>query len=359
MNSTIYFGPEIWTLQNQGGVSRYNFELCTRISSIYDYSRILLPYFSSNHYFDSLANLGNTQVASWRSFLNISPENRIRYSSSIYHATYYNYANILYWKLRGAKIVVTVHDMIPEIFPEPKPRISRLNHKRKSIELADLILCNSRSTQRDLVEIYGINEGITRVTHLGISDLFAQPTSSLSYVSRQQTLLYVGQRRGYKNFDDFLIGFSKSEFLRENYNLVCFGGGNFSEQESDLITELGLSGNVFTASGNDEALIDMYRKVAALVYPSIYEGFGLPIIEAFSQGCPVFLSKNSSMLEICGKAGLALNLESPETIMQSLVTGLRNRDSMIAQQSLGLEQARKFSWDKMARETLQAYKEMV
>ena len=158
---------------------------------------------------------------------------------NIFHETYYSKLDM---KPRGAARIVTVFDMIHEKFPEYFSRIDiTASAKKNAVARADHIICISRSTQRDLIEILGISPLKTSVVHLGESFHSLNPATGRPI--QWPYLLYVGERGGYKNFDTLLAAYSNSRIRHEGFKLVCFGGGTFRPEEREAIRAYGLQRN--------------------------------------------------------------------------------------------------------------------
>ena len=187
--------------------------------------------------------------------------------------------------------MLTVHDMTQEILPEFANDRAIKRMKALSIERADHLICVSNNTKKDLIEILGVEESKISVIPLGTDFQRVAPNKSLG-----PYLLFVGPRNSYKNFDRLLMAYSSSEYLKRNVKLMCFGGSRFSQGEIRRIEALGLKmKNVSWVSGDDRALAMFYSGAALLAFPSRYEGFGIPLLEAMACGCPVVCSNRSSL----------------------------------------------------------------
>jgi glycosyltransferase involved in cell wall biosynthesis len=183
------------------------------------------------------------------------------------------------------------------------------------------------------------------------------PVISTGDTKSKPYLLYVGHRGGYKNFEGFLRAYASSLWLSDNFNVVCFGGGIFSRDEVALIKSLRLSMNhVIQVNGGDNKLASVYRDAALFVYPSLYEGFGIPPLEAMSLGCPVACSNTSSIPEVAGDAAEYFDpydLDSMRTAMELVLSSEVRLNELI---KLGKFRCARFSWDRCAKETLSVYK---
>jgi glycosyltransferase involved in cell wall biosynthesis len=167
----------------------------------------------------------------------------------------------------------------------------------------------------------------------------------------------VGHRGGYKNFKGMLLAVASRKELRKDFDIIAFGGPAFNASEIDLIHKAGLrDGSVHQISGGDAILGQLYREASAFVYPSLYEGFGLPLLEAMAHGCPVVSSNTSSMPEVVGQAGeyfSPIDIGEQADAICNVVFDLSRREGLV---HLGNEQLNNFSWRKCAEETLDLYK---
>jgi glycosyltransferase involved in cell wall biosynthesis len=173
-------------------------------------------------------------------------------------------------------------------------------------------------------------------------------------------ILYVGARGGYKNFTNFLRAYSSSPSLRGTFGVVCFGGGEFCLSERKLLASLGLGEDkIVQLPGDDSVLAGLYSRAAVLVYPSLYEGFGIPPLEAMSFDCPVICSNTSSLPEVVGDAAELFDPSEPENIriaIERVVMSAARTNALIA---LGRERIKNFSWDRCARETFTVYQRVL
>ena len=144
-----------------------------------------------------------------------------------------------------------------------------------------------------------------------------------------------------------------------NLQVVAFGGGLFSEQELALQSKLGIADRVFQIGGGDDFLNCMYQQAVAFVFPSLYEGFGIPPLEAMANGCPVISSNRSSMPEVIGNAGLFFNPEQAAELKSAIVKVVEDqhlRETLVA---FGYERIKEFSWQKCMENTLKEYQELL
>src|SRR5690606_2346406 len=231
----------------------------------------------------------------------------------IFHPTYYD---AYFLSLLKRPFVLTVHDLTHEIYPEFFPQNDPfITHKREVIAKADHIIAISHSTAKDLQEVFGIAEKKISVIYHGYYKGHIQEDTDFPLPARY--LLYVGDRAGYKNFTRFIT--AVAPLLRQDKELfvICAGGGEFRLAERELFYRNGISENILQRSATDPQLNNMYQKAIMFVYPSLYEGFGLPILEAFSNNCPVAMSDSSCFPEVGGNAVIYFDPYSPEDMLKA------------------------------------------
>lgn len=272
--------------------------------------------------------------------------------SQIYHPTYYVDA----LPFSRIKKVATALDMIHELFPNQFSGDDlTTKRKRQLFHTAELIISISEHTKKDLIDIFRIPAEKIRVIPLAQS--LPTPQAIKSSVSEKPYFLYVGLRGGYKNFSGLLSAFGKAG-LAKDFDLVCFGGGPLLENEKNEINDLGISAAIHQISGDDQVLANTYARAWAFVYPSLYEGFGIPPLEAMACGCPVIACRSSSIPEVVGDAAQMFSPDSEE----SLIEALRRiaQDHSLRQRLIpaGLGRERQFSWDKTYAEHLKVYQEL-
>ena len=270
-----------------------------------------------------------------------------------------------------ARMVFPLYDMIYERFPEhfspTNRRIIRfVEEKRMCLERADMILAISHSTAADLVEIYPkIDRSRIRVTHLGVEESFfgAAPTGRSAMAGGNDPyLLHVGNQAGYKNFERLLEGFAQSGLARD-FQLVAVSptGESLTPHAKSLIAARGLRDRVrIRARVSDSELRSLYAAAVALVYPSEYEGFGLPILEAMASGTLVATSNRSSMPEVGGSAAFYFDPTSPDDIAARLVeiVALSDAERSLLQQA-GIARAREFTWGRCRDQTNAAIRSLL
>lgn len=354
--------------QKHGGVSRYFTSIYTHVKETYNKNTRITAFLYINSYLKAIRMkngggiyLPNSILSSPLKFRCVKLINSIREffllffsAPDIHHMTYYDRIPL---KLSKTKVVVSVYDMIHELFPDQFPDKVRLV-KKKCIEGADLIICISENTKTDLIRLLGIDEKKIRVIYIGFKGF--DPKNSISIVSLtcldNPYILFVGQRTGYKNFDKLVKAFSSSEQLLQDFNLVCLGGGKFTKHEVEMFNTLNINDKLYQIDAEDDMLQKCYQNASVFVYPSLYEGFGIPPLEAMSCKTPVCCSNTSSLPEVVGDAAMLFDPDDVESIKDAMIKVLYNprlREELI---SKGEMQIQNFTWEKCAKETFQAYK---
>lgn len=365
----IAFDYQAFFIQEYGGISRYFSKLAGALNAQEGVeARIFAPLHINAYVAELPATVASgVDVRRWprrkKLFRRINEGvSRVQmglYRPSVVHETYYSQKSVA---PRGVPRVVTVYDMIHERFPDsfsPTDRTSRL--KRQAVERADHVICISGSTRNDLIELFGVPESKVSAIHIGFEEFSAFSETGKREASSvgKPYFLYVGQRSGYKNFNALVRAFASSNRLMTNYGIVCFGGGRFSEEEKKLFAGLGLpESRIMQVGGSDAMLASFYRNAFAFVYPSLYEGFGIPPLEAMSLGCPVICGRSSSVPEVVGEAAEYFDPASIDAIREGME---RVADSSSRRQELvrlGRERYQLFTWPRCARETLAIYERL-
>jgi glycosyltransferase involved in cell wall biosynthesis len=357
----IAFDHQIFSFQKYGGISRYYKELAEHLILLDQEIKFFAPI-HINKYLKDLPKdivsgkyLNNFIPGTGRLF--IEPINNyiektllINWKPTIIHETYYslNSPNVI------CPRIITVYDMIHEKFNNKNE--SFINRKLVAMQRANHIICISESTKKDLLEYYPFLNDKVSVVHLGYTNFKKIKELPIDISLNKPFLLFVGARNGYKNFKNFIIAFSKSSQLVKDFNIIAFGGENFNKDEINLFKTLRLKENqLFHIKGNDSILKTLYKNATALIYPSLYEGFGLPIIEAMSENCSVITSNTSSMPEIIGDAGLLFDPNQIESIMNTMETLIYSNSLKKSLIFNGKARIANFTWEKCASKTLNIY----
>ncbi len=381
MAVNIVYDYQVFSFQKYGGISRYFYEISSRIAQMSDRDvRIIAPLYINEYFRESpqrnklmqglkinkpegisrSTQKSIPKIINPRDIINQQISNILIsiYNPDIIHETYFTTKSI---GNKKHKRVITVHDMIDEKFSSSKdPTGEFAKTKAIAIDRADRIICISENTRKDLIEILGVDEA-------KISTIYQAYTPNLKIDRDLQQipqiekpyLLYVGDRGGYKNFDILLKVYNNSEKLKQDFQLVCFGGEKFSSEEIKKIQAFQLEGKVVQLSGSDDLLAQSYRQAAAFIYPSLYEGFGIPPLEAMSCRCPVVCSNVSSIPEIVGDAGEYFDPYDLDSISHAIEKVVYSEITSSNLKQLGSERVKLFSWDLCAKQTNKVYQSLL
>ena len=263
----------------------------------------------------------------------------------VFHTSYYRVP-----RRRAGKYVVSAYDFTYERYRTGLARFVHSAQKFNSIRRADAVLCISDSTRRDIIELCpGVDTGKLHVVHLGVDrDAFFRDASN-SASEGEQAVLFVGQRGGYKRFDLAVDAVRQSPRL----SLGIVGPALTVEERSTLRQMLGARWHEHGPVGTLE-LRRLYSSAFAFIFPSDYEGFGLPVLEAMACGCPVVAASKSSLPEVGGSAALYAESQSG----QSYAAALHALDSPAVRGQVicaGLSRIQHFSWSKTMQQTVDVY----
>jgi glycosyltransferase involved in cell wall biosynthesis len=360
----IQYDHQAFTIQEYGGISRYFYELTRQFQTTPQMSVSTSLLFSNNEYIHK-----SKLIQSSPFFRRISLQRKVEamnlinelHSRSIYkqnnfdlfHPTYYD---PYYVNLKSKKpIVITFHDIIHEKFMA-NDQVT-LSNKRKVILKADRIIAVSVSSKCDLIEYYKVPE--EKITVIPLASSISPPASLANGRSHEQYLLYVGGRNHYKNFILFVRAIAPVLLSHSGLLLCCVGGGRFNRTERELFHELKIQDRVKFQVGTDENLSKSYSNALAFFFPSLYEGFGIPLLEAMNCGCPIGASQTSSLPEVAGNAALYFDpydKDSMRSVAEALVLQPPLRANLIRN---GFLRAKNFSWQKTSGLTHDVYSELI
>ncbi len=352
----IVFDNLIFNLQSRGGGSVYWWELTNRICKKVD-ERVLLLSRQNKNIINGVYP-SNTQLVKLNNPVKITrfwPPFYILNVPHIFHSSYYRYS-----KNKNAINIVTVHDFTHEHFEKGIRLFLHHAIKKRAIENASRIICVSESTKKDLIRYFPqINNNLIKVIYNGVSDEYGIISNentqlkieNLISVKKNEYVLYVGHRTKYKNFSAAV----ESIKINKRYTLVIVGS-KLSKAEERYLKKMIPDKYIVLSGVSNEILNMLYNNAQCLIYPSSYEGFGIPVIEAMKAGCPVICSNNSSLPEVGGTAAIILNEVSGENISKAIdsLNAIDFRKTIIRK---GLNWACEFSWEKCACETLKVYEE--
>jgi glycosyltransferase involved in cell wall biosynthesis len=362
----------IYQLQLYGGISRVFSGILPRMCSIDDSLRIrILTQGLLKQSLPKHAHITSCSIPYinhypypkrlWKPVINTA--NKLIYrlktgsgKDKIWHSTYYTIPE----KWTGYS-VATVHDMVFELFPQfyggPNFDLFR-QRKRLSVQRADAVICVSDTTRHDVLQFYELDEEKVHVVPNACNDVFRRLDSTeLSRTSQieQPFLLYIGNRARYKNFDVLAKAYSIWH-RRKDVALVLVGARPWSDGEWRQLAQLQVQSRIqLLQDVDDKTLCRLYNSAAAFVYPSLREGFGIPLLEAMACGCPIIASRIPSTVEVAGDCPAYFEPGKADDLLRAFDVVLsEGRNSGRVQ--LGFERARLYSWDKTAAQTLQIYR---
>ena len=276
----------------------------------------------------------------------------------IFHPTYYNPYFLKY--LNGKPFIIMAHDTIHETFPEIINLIDNtLDHKKATLYKARLIIANSQNTKNDLIQLYNIPPEKIEITYLAASINKSQASASLKVDLPEKYILFVGNRDFYKNFNNFIL--AVEPLLKENKDmfLICAGGSLFTNEEKRFFQSKQLENKILYKAADDITLATLYTNALAFVFPTLYEGFGIPALEAMNCDCPVVMSNTSSLPEVGGEAAINFdpnNIDDMREKIKSVIINKDLRDDLILKAKT---QRQKFSFEKTAIETKKIYEKLL
>ncbi|HEX9006648.1 MAG TPA: glycosyltransferase family 1 protein [Bacteroidota bacterium] len=386
----ILYDHQIFERHRVGGISRYFADLLAQLTATGDASWDLALRFSDNQYLDRLPSVGAVRsirgefqdfcgglrfrgkrrlydaYLRWfpaRRFQNVNREESLRKIAAgdfdLFHPTYYD---PYFLEAIGAKpFVLTIHDMIPELYCEQYPLDDpTAAWKRMLVGRAAGIIAVSENTKKDLVEILGVSAAKVTVVHHGTTYAPAASAPSVGALPALsgRYLLYIGTREGYKNLYFFLLATADLFAREEDLSLVCTGHP-FTGEEMEFLRSLGLADRVLFRAVNEQDLPAVYAQAAALIFPSLYEGFGFPVLEAFACNCPVIASAGSSLPEVAGDAAVYIEPKNPLSIRSAVTRVLHDATLRAALVRKGAERVKCFTVPAMADRTVQFYRQVL
>ncbi len=366
----ILFDHQIFSSQKYGGISRYFNELIIGLNHEKDINAQVSLLFSNNHYINDnhfVKYYNFLSNAEFRGKVKLMTKlnemyfiSKLKKKYDIFHPTYYNPYFLKY--LKNKPFVLTVHDMIHEKFNIMFSKSDKTSEQKKFLaKKSSKIIAVSNNTKKDLIELFDIKDSKIEVVYLGNSLLQNSIScTGFNVLIPSKYILFVGGRKGYKNFENFIK--SIITILKNDLNIyvVCIGGGTFNNYEIEMLKSLGVINKILQYDVKDEDLSYFYRNASAFVFPSLYEGFGIPILEAFACNCPVLCSNTSSFPEIAGEGALYFDPYSTESIKNAINNILNNvEDIRYKLIENGRRRLELFSWSKMTLQTRNVYESIL
>ena len=365
---------QVFDNQKFGGISRYFTELIKRSTKEHQINHSII-YTQNFHLSELFSELDKEPLRSKISayfkygfskrkrskrFHDLNKANSLNQLKNqdfdVFIPTYYDPYFLDY--LDGKPFVLTVYDMIHEIMKGYiNPDQQLIENKRLLIEKADKVIAISKSTKNDILALYPhIDDQKIEVVYLSESITINEDVK-LNLPKRY--ILFVGNRGDYKNFNFFIESITPLLKEDENLQVVCAGGGQFRNSEKRYLKSLEIETQIIQNDFKDNELFHYYNQALCFVFPSMYEGFGIPVLEAMKAECPVVLANHSSFPEVAGDAGVYFELGNKNDLKEK-ISQLINDESLRRRHiEKGKIQAQKFSWDKMANESIDIYKSVI
>ncbi|KAF2517789.1 glycosyltransferase family 4 protein [Flavobacterium foetidum] len=367
----IILDSQAFDMQQYGGISRYYTEIFSVLSQRKDVEIAIPLVYTRNVYFNESVLTKNKKSINVLGLyllekVGVSIRKKIKKRNwaqikkklskqdfDIFVPTYYD--SYFLKDLNHKPFVLTVYDMIHELLPQYFSDAPEVAEKKLFlIEKATRIIAVSENTKKDILKFYPhLEESKIDVVYHGSS---IKINNDAVIDLPENYILYVGSRANYKNFD-FLVQAIK-EILKDNPELylVCAGGKEFSKNEIEFVKSLNLEKQIIQKDFDEKALGSFYKNAKCFVFPSLYEGFGIPVLESMACGCPVVLGNHSSFPEVAGEAGIYFDINDNRDLTAKINNIIQNpavRDDYAAK---GLQRVRQFNWEQAAEECLNVYK---
>jgi glycosyltransferase involved in cell wall biosynthesis len=280
----------------------------------------------------------------------------------LFHPTFYD-DYFLPW-LGGRPYVITLYDCTPEMFPnlfQGQGLYGRLvtgrwvKNRKPLFDRAARVIAISHNTKADAIRLFGIEPNKIDVVHLGASG-FPPSSATDSSPVEGPYVAFVGSRWGYKNFPALAHALRPLLVQDRTLRVLCAGGGPFSVEEQNLFRSLDCGDRFIQKDFEDDDLAQCYRNATAFIFPSLYEGFGLPIVEAFSVGCPCIVSRASCFPEIAGDAAEYFDPADIPSMTEAIGRVIHDPQRRQELVNLGKARAQLYSWDTTAAQTFEVYR---
>ena len=367
----ILLDTYIFNNQKYGGISRYYTEIFSQLKREKK-AVINLPLFQcQNIYINESSLLSKKQMViynainllaklgfSTRKFVKkkndkLALNALLKHDFDLYISTYYD--TFFLDNIGNKPFVLTVYDMIHEIFPQYFDNdITTVSNKLILMEKASKIIAVSQNTKKDILRIYPHIDGSKIEVIYHGSSIKIDEKLKVSLPSNY--ILFVGVRDKYKNFEFMLNSISNLLLKDKTLKLVCAGGGKFNSFENNLIKSLGLYQSVIQNNFKENELGHYYKNAKCFIFPSQYEGFGIPVLESMACGCPIVLTNNSSFSEVAGNAGVFYELNNSVDLNNKIDNLLDNEELRKEYALKGLEQVKNFNWKIASEKCYNLYK---
>jgi len=367
----ILYDHQVYSLLKYGGITRYFCELMKNLPAEYQFTLSLI--FSDNYYLHDNKNIfkiidllpnklfkGKHFIRERLYFLNqiYSKHNILLGNFDLFHPTFYdNY----FLKLLKKPYIITVHDLNEFIFKDTYyyKHTSLMPQMEKVIRKANRIISISENTKLDIIKYFSIDPEKIDVIYHGFNRRVNTTIGKNKVVDAfGKYILFVGQRIQYKNFNFFAEAISKLLKRESELKLICVGTP-FTKEENEFLLKLGILNQTYALNVDDGTLNELYTNALVFVYPSLYEGFGMPILEAYANNCPVCLSNSSCFPEIAQNAGVFFDPKNQDSILSAIEKVVYNNDYAKTIIKAGRNRLESFSWEKATKETISSYNKAI
>jgi len=360
----VLIDHQAFSLQKYGGISRYFANLHSglndsghqsTITALYSENEYvkLEPFLFNNSIGRKLFQGNQKKIYAWNR--RYSRWNVKRGNFDVFHPTFDDPYFIKYIK---KPCVVTIHDMVHELYPQYIGNAAQVIPRKKAVmEKADAIIAISDFTRQDIIKVYPHMAGKIHVVHHGYWGLSNKaehnPTLPAKYI------LYVGERWHYKNFNTFIDGIAPLLQQDKALNIICAGGRAFTYDELQHFDKLKITGQCRQMDVTDGVLQQLYAQAILFAFPSLHEGFGLPLLEAFANQCPVICSNSSCLPEVGADAALYFDPYSAEDIRKAAEAVLNTPSLQQELKEKGTERLTHFTMEACVQNTVRAYQSVI
>jgi mannosyltransferase len=336
----LIYDDIIYSLQHSGGISLYWSQLEAYLKQDL---RLLYKGHETNIFFKSLNNVEqviNNQYVPFERYRNIFLPGKAAF---IFHSSYYRYC-----KNKKAVNITTVHDFIYEYYRYEMKSLAHKIQKKNAIYHSDGVIFVSENTKNDFHKLFPHYKGAEKVIYHGIVSDY-----NFLDIPKKNKIIFIGSRAKYKNF---LYTVNLLQKLPQ-FKLQIIGGGPLSKVEITNLDRYIPNRYEYYLSLSNKELNIKYNEAFFLLYPSIYEGFGFPVIEAQAAGCPVVCCNTSSLPEVGGNAAIYISGKNIEEDLEK-IEQLNDQVFYNNIMKKGFENCKRFSWEKCAKETHSFYQEV-
>lgn len=355
----ILFDHQIFSYQQYGGVSRYFYELLKHLPRE-DWNLSL--FLSNNEYLKDIKKECDLHYLPFFPDVPLYKKERIMLELGKPYSRYcrmkkdYDVLHITHYESFGLHevqkpIVMTYHDKLFSSFAKNERTV---NQQKKCLKNVHSVIAISENTKKDFLSIFDFPSENVHVIHHGVN----KSIIPMKRIHANRYVLYVGARLHYKNFSSFLRAMSLIMKDDKDLLVVCTGSP-FSIEEMNKIIEYGLVGRCISCFVSDAELSSLYQYAEAYVFPSKYEGFGMPLLEAMANSCPVICSDAHCFPEIAGEAAAYFDPDSVDSIasvITSVIYSTKKRNDLIIK---GVKRIEAFSWEKCAMEHYELYHSII